>query len=197
MVDEFECPEIPEMPAQLYPAPEGILPSPRFAVFVDGVASFTYLTTGPQEAEFTPGHTVSWTSFDLSGPVEVRIRRNDLPIHSVVVRPLSAGISTRIDDGVVVLTLDQPRKLSIECDGDLTNVCFLFANEPETEAPCAGDEGVVYFGPGVHEIGEFYPLLADTTYYLAPGSFLKGSFAGGGDGGASPKVAKKLDYNSG
>ncbi len=146
------------------------------------MVSFTYLTTGPVEAEFTAGHTASWTSFDLHGACEVRIRRLGGPVETAVVRPLSAGIQPRIEDGEVVLRLDRPRKLCVECDGDLTDVLFLFANEPETEVPSVDDPNVVWFGPGVHEIGKFYELKPATTYYLAPGAFLKGSFAGGGDG---------------
>ena len=168
--------------ATLYPAPTGIAASNRYAVTVDGHASFTYLTTGPAEAEFTAGHTASWTSFDLLGPCEVRIRRPGRPVSEAVVRPLAAGIQPRIEDGEVVLELDRPRKLCVECDGDLTDVLFLFANAPETQVPSPDDPDVVWFSPGVHGIGKFYPLKPATTYYLAPGAFLKGSFAGGGDG---------------
>lgn len=167
---------------RLYPAPADIPPSNRYAVTVNGESSFTYLTTSPKEAEFTPGHTASWTSFDLLGPCEVRIRRLGRPVGAVVVRPLAAGIRPAIENGEVVLRLDQPRKLSVECDGNLTDPLFLFANAPETEVPSPGDPGVVWFGPGVHEIGKFYQLKPATTYYLAPGAFLKGSFAGGGPG---------------
>jgi len=165
----------------LYPAPTGLAPSDRYAVTINGMASFTYLTTGPAEAEYAAGHTASWTSFDAGGPCEVRIRRLGRPVREAVVRPLATGIRSRIEGGEVVLELDRPRKLCVECDGDLTDVLFLFANEPETDVPSPDDPDVVWFGPGLHEIGKYYPLKAATTYYLAPGAFLKGSFAGGGD----------------
>lgn len=170
------------MPAIIYPAPHGISASPRYAVEVDARPSFTYLTTGPDEAEFTAGHIVSWTSFDMDGPVEVRVERKGRPISSAVVRPLSSGLEARIEEGVVFLTLDRPIKLSVECDGDLTDVLFLFANAPEVDIPSREDPNVVCFEPGVHEIGKFYTLRSNTTYYLAAGAYLKGSFAGGGDG---------------
>lgn len=166
----------------IYPAPDGIVPSDRYAVTVNGAQSFTYVTTGPAKAYYTAGHTASWTSFDVSGPCEVRIRRTGRPVREAIVRPRAAGIRPRVEDGDVVLELDRPRKLCVECDGDLTDVLFLFANEPETDVPSPDDPDVVWFTPGVHEIGKYYPLKAATTYYLAPGAFLKGSFAGGGDG---------------
>ena len=165
-----------------YPAPKGIAPSSRYTVTINGMPSFTYLTTGPAQAEFTAGHTASWTSFDLHGPSEIRIRRSGKPVKTAIIRPGAAGIQPRIEDGDVVLRLDRPRKLCVECDGDLTDVLFLFANAPETEVPSPDDPNVVWFGPGIHEIGKFYQLKPATTYYLAPGAFLKGSFAGGGDG---------------
>lgn len=166
----------------LYPAPDGIAPSDRYAVMVNGASSFTYLTTGPAKAYYTAGHTASWTSFDVNDRCEIRIRRLGRPVSSAVVRPLATGIQARVEDGDVVLQLDRPRKLSVECDGDLTDVLFLFANEPETDVPSPDDPNVVWFAPGVHEIGKFYTLKPATTYYLAPGAFLKGSLAGGGDG---------------
>ncbi len=168
--------------ATLYPAPAGIPGSNRYSVEIGGSASFTYMTTSPAEAEFTSGHTASWTSFDLLAPCEVRIRRLGRPVNAAVIRPLSAGIRPHIENGEVVLHLDRPRKLCVECDGDLKNVLFLFANAPEAEVPSPNDPDVVWFGPGIHEIGKFYQLKPATTYYLAPGSFLKGSFAGGGAG---------------
>ncbi len=62
-----------------YPAPAGITTSSRYAVTVNGESSCTYLTTSPKEAEFTAGHTASWTSYDLRGPCEIRIRRMGRP----------------------------------------------------------------------------------------------------------------------
>jgi hypothetical protein len=170
------------LPARVYPSPAGLPPSSRFRVTIANQPSFTYQSTGPAEAEFTAGHTVSWTSFDLHGPCDVRIQRLDKPVTSVVVRPRSSNVSADVIDGDIVLRLDKPCKLAFECDGDLAHVLFLFANEPETDAPSPHDPNVVWFGPGIHEIGKFYALREGLTYYLAPGSYLKGSFSGGGDG---------------
>jgi hypothetical protein len=168
--------------ATLYPAPGGISASTQYEVAVDGRPSFVYMSTSPANATYTPGHTASWTSFDLAGACEVRIRRTGGPVGNATVRPRSAGVEPAVDGGELVLRLDEPRKLAVECDGDLTDVLFLFANEPEADIPSAHDAEVVWFGPGVHEIGKFYELQPGTTYYLAPGAYLKGSFTGGGDG---------------
>lgn len=166
----------------LYPRPDGIAPSDRYAVTIGGRPSFVYHTRSPDISTYTSGHTASWTSFDLTGPTEVRIRRVGRPIASATVRPRSAGIEPDLVDGELVLRLDQPRKLAVECDGDLTDVLFIFANEPESELPSADRDDVVWFAAGVHEVGKWYALEPGKTYYLAPGAFVKGSFIGGGDG---------------
>ena len=166
----------------VYPRPKNVPASSRYEVEIQCKPSFVYMTTGPKEAEFTCGHTSSWTSFDFTGSVDIRIRRLDRPVKSVTVRPASAHVAAHVEDGAICLQLDQPGKLCIECDDDLRDVLFLFANEPDTNIPSADDPKVVWFGPGIHEIGKFYSLKPGMSYYLAPGSFLKGSFAGGGDG---------------
>ena len=168
--------------AVLYPRPADIAASDRYAVEVDGQESFVYSTTSPELATYTSGHTASWTSFDMTGAIEIRVRRNGRPINMATVRPGSAGIVPKVIDGELVIRLDRPRKLAVECDRDLTDVLFIFANEPETDIPSPDRKDVVRFGPGVHEIGKDYQLEPGKTYYLAAGAFVKGTFSGGGDG---------------
>ncbi|MFO7871087.1 MAG: hypothetical protein R6V03_06605 [Kiritimatiellia bacterium] len=170
------------MNAATYPVPNGIACSDHFAVRVDEQDSFTYQTTGPAASGLVAGQTASWTSFDLRGPCRVRIRRLDRPVSEVVVRPVAKGIEARIAGDEIVVEFDQPAKLSVECDGDTEHVLFLFGNAPESDVPDRNDPAVVWFGPGVHEVGRAYRLAPETTYYLAPGAFVKGTFAGGGDG---------------
>ena len=48
---------------------------------------------------------------------------------------------------------------------------FIFADPPEENAPSAQAPGVLYFGPGVHDVGETDGYLSsDTTVYLAGGA---------------------------
>ncbi len=167
---------------QLTPAVPGVPASTRYSVLVNGQPSFTYMTTGPQEAEFTTGHTMSWTTFDTDGPVEVRIRRLDRPVSSVMVRPASAGCQAGVEDGEIRLRIERPGSLCVECDGELEHVLLLFAHELGTDLPDSSDPSVVRFEAGVHDVGKFYRLQPRTTYYLAPGAFLRGSLCGGGEG---------------
>ncbi|MHC4074249.1 MAG: glycosyl hydrolase family 28 protein, partial [Planctomycetota bacterium] len=72
-------------------------------------------------------------------------------LRNVVIRPLSYVIKPTLeDDNTLILTLEKPRKLSIEPDGRKAPL-LLFANHTETDVPKPGDEGIVYFGPGMHK----------------------------------------------
>jgi len=77
----------------------------------------------------------------------------------------------RVDDHTITLTLDSPRKLSIEPDGK-KGPLLLFANPIETDVPKAGDPGVVYYGPGLHKPEKIF-LKSNQTLYLAGGAVVK------------------------
>ena len=149
----------------LYPQPDGVPASTRYQVHIDGQPSFVYMSTSPSEAEYTAGHVASWTSFDVAGACTVRIRRASGPISTATVRPRSAGVRPSIEDGEVVLSLNHPCKLAVECDDDLTDALFLFANAPETDIPSRTAADVVWFSPGVHELGDRKSTRLNSSHY--------------------------------
>jgi len=117
------------------------------------------------------GGSYSFANFDMSGRMVVRIVSKK-SLRNVVVRPQSFGIQPTLEDDYTLnLTLDRPRKLSIEPDGK-KGPLLLFANPLETDIPKPGDEGVVYFGPGVHK-PEKIILHSNQTLYLAGGAVVK------------------------
>lgn len=117
------------------------------------------------------GGSYSFASFDMSGPVVVQVV-SKRSLRNVVVRPQFPGLQpTLLDDHTLSLTLDQPRKLSVEPDGR-KGPLLLFANPLETNAPKPGDEGVVYFGPGVFK-PEKIVLQSNQILYLAGGAVVK------------------------
>ncbi|MHC4227980.1 MAG: glycosyl hydrolase family 28 protein [Planctomycetota bacterium] len=117
------------------------------------------------------GGAYSFANFDMSGRVEVRIV-SKRSLRKVVIRPRSYGIKPTLeDDNTLILTLEKPRKLSIEPDGRKAPL-LLFANHTETDVPKPGDEGIVYFGPGMHK-PEKIILGSDQTLYLAAGAVVK------------------------
>jgi hypothetical protein len=119
----------------------------------------------------------SMVTFDMGGPVEVAVRKNNGPVQQVRVRPLSYGIKSRLEGRTTYFTLDKPRKLSVEFNGDKLTNLHLFANPLETEKPDPKDPHVMYFGPGIHTPpatpGGVIQVPSNTTVYLAGGAVLR------------------------
>jgi hypothetical protein len=158
-----------------YPAPAGEVLSSEYQVQAAGrqVDVYTARVLDPPFAgkEWDYGGSYSFANFDVSGPVTVRIV-SKRPLGNVAIRPLSSAVrSTLVDDHTLNLTLDQPRKLSVEPDGK-KGPLLLFANPLETDAPKPDDKDVVYFGPGVHKPEKIF-LQSNQTLYIAGGAVVK------------------------
>jgi len=158
-----------------YPAPAGETVSSDYEIQAGGQKVDAYMARvlDPPFAgkQWDYGGDYSFASFDMSGPVEVRIVSKQ-SLKNVVIRPRSSGIQPTLkDDHTLVLTLAEPRKLSIEPD-DRRAPLLLFANSLETDAPRRGDEETIYFGPGVHK-PEKIVLQSNQTLYLAGGAVVK------------------------
>lgn len=117
----------------------------------------------------------SMASFDFLGEVEVRIACKRGAAKNVRVRPTSYGITPRVSGDTVLLSLREPRNLSVEIDGDLFHNLQLFANPIEETRPSPSDSHVIYYGPGVHEVGDV-EVPSGKTVYLAGGAVVLGNF---------------------
>ncbi len=158
-----------------YPAPAGEALSADYEVQTAGqqVDVYTARVLDPPFAgkRWDHGGSYSFANFDMSGRVVVCIV-SKRPLRNVVIRPQSFGIQPNLEDDYTLnLTLDKPRKFSVEPDGK-KGPLLLFANPLETDAPKPGDKGVVYFGPGVHK-PEKIVLESNQTLYLAGGAVVK------------------------
>ena len=158
-----------------YPAPAGETLSDDYEVYAAGRQVDTYMARvlDPPFAgkQWDHGGPYSFVNFDMSGSVVVRIV-SKRSLRHVVIRPRSYGLQPMLEDDYTLnLTLDQPRKLSVEPDGK-NGPLLLFANPLETDAPRPDGQGVIYFGPGVHK-PEKIVLESNQTLYLAGGSVVK------------------------
>jgi hypothetical protein len=158
-----------------YPAPTGEALSADYKVQAAGRQVDVYMARvlDPPFAskQWDHGGSYSFANFDMSGRVVVRIVSKK-SLRNVVVRPQSFGIQPKLEDDYTLnLTLDKPRKFSVEPDGK-KGPLLLFANPLEKEVTKPGDEGVVYFGPGVHK-PEKIILHSNQTLYLAGGAVVK------------------------
>lgn len=121
----------------------------------------------------------SLVTFDMEGPVEVSVRKNNGHVSDVTVRPLSKGVKAKLNGQIARFTLKQPQKLSIEFDGDRLHNLHLFANAIENDRPDPQDADVIWFGPGVHvppeEADGRFVIPSNKTVYIAGGALLQGT----------------------
>lgn len=142
--------------------------SENFEVFLDGEPCYAYPAPGGDIA-----------NFDIAGEVEVRIRPL-FKVESAVVRPLSAGVKPKIEDGEIVFSLSKPQLLCVEVNGDLERPLFVFANPPERDAPKKGDADVMFFESGkIHNIEQETFIPSSTTVYIEGGAIVYGTFLAG------------------
>lgn len=102
----------------------------------------------------------SFVTFDMDGPGELAVRPPaDAPAAEPLLLPLGGCWQTRMQDGVLKITVDRPRQfvLKFGIDGEELQV---FAN-PRFVRPVG--EKVIYFGPGEHHVGLVAPQSGETV----------------------------------
>jgi len=119
-----------------------------------------------------------FTSFSFQGRVTVKIRLlGGATADTAVLHPFSSGLKATAKGSLMTLVLDKPGQFYVEVPGMEKHPIFIFADPPEQNIPSVQAPGVLYFGPGLHDVGEFgQHLTADTTVYLAGGAYVKGLF---------------------
>jgi hypothetical protein len=169
------------------PLPGNLYQSQRYEVTVRqaGVdhSSYVYTSTntysppwnGERERKFMTDSN-HWTSFSFSGPIDVLIR---LPqrkeISQAKVLPGAKNIVTKISGNTISIHMDKPASVYLKIDGEEKHPLFIFANPPEKDVPAPNTPNLIYFGPGVHDIGTRYSEIGpETTIYIAGGAFVKG-----------------------
>jgi len=126
-------------------------------------------------------HTLSHASFayfDFSGKAEIKVTQNRVHVQSGEIRPVSYHIKPLISTqpaDTFTFTLDRPRNLSIEVNGDRLHNLHLFANPIETNVPSLTDTNVIYFGPGLAANRRVIRVGSGKTVYLAGGSVVQGA----------------------
>ncbi len=170
-----------------YPAPDNVPLNKTFAVEVrqSGQSEWLPVDVYAVKVDETIGgahniRTVSMAYFDFDGEVDVRVTSNDLSVNDVKVRPLSYSIPVNIDGNTFSFTLDKPRNLSVEVNGEIFNNLQLFANPIDENRPSEKElkrlkksEKYHYYGPGYHKI-ETLTLGDGETLYVAGGAVIDG-----------------------
>jgi Glycosyl hydrolases family 28 len=118
--------------------------------------------------------------FESSGSVEVEVMPRNKAANDAandgVVRPLSRQLApVPVEGGGIRFRLDRPEKLSIEFGGERYRNLHLFARSIDPSPLSKDAAGVIYFGPGLHDIpGHELHIPSNSTVYLAPGAVVRG-----------------------
>jgi hypothetical protein len=147
------------------------------------------------------GKTFNFSIFSFSGPVNIKVAKLGSGADFATVRPARAGIGklrcqAGAGNAVVSFNVDKPCKLSIEFSDDdaNNNPLMIFADSVEDKnmvpdkqsntvfladdslslQNIPADKTVVYFAPGVHNIGRFKIPSRISQVYISGGSFIRG-----------------------
>lgn len=169
-------PEVADV--KIYPAPKGIELSKKFQLTVGGNEVPLYLAKVPPVAPI-PRLTgnrnefglASYGSFDMRESATVIIKYPK-EVKSVKILPTSFGIVPEIDGQEIRFSIDGPRHITVEVNGDWHESLHIFANPMEKDIPQPDDPNIVYFGPGVHEVSSL-KVGDNTTIYVAGGAYIR------------------------
>ncbi len=149
-----------------YPAPQGEKASADYTVSVNGKPVFVY------DVDTLRGGPASFGYFDFAGKVNVTITSTRAVTYAKIL-PTSYGLTPTIEGSEISFDLDHPCNLTVEINGSPERCLHLFANPIETDAPRPDDPNVIYYGPGVHEIGPV-KIASGKTIYIAGGAVVRG-----------------------
>ncbi len=94
------------------------------------------------------------------------------PVKSIKILPTSFGIVPKVHDTIITITIDKPKHVTLEINGDWHESLHIFANPFEENVPRPDDPNVVYFGPGIHEVTSV-TVGDNQTVYIAGGAVLR------------------------
>ena len=126
---------------------------------------------------------ISYSIFDFTGDVFVKVVSKNRRFNSARIRPDYRGIIANVqNDSTVQFMLFQPENVSVEPDGDITGNLLVFTSKTtvskEDAEKAAKEEGRAfqYYAPGMYT-EDTVRVSSNTTLYLAGGSYFTGTFA--------------------
>ncbi len=91
---------------------------------------------------------------------------------------LAYQIIHSVSEKYIFAQFQKPLQVSLEINGDKDHPLLIFVDPPEEKPNKKSSENIVFFKKGIHNIGERYQMVSNTTYYLEDGAYLKGSMYG-------------------
>lgn len=177
------------MSVKVYESPPGIPISTDFVVEIREEQSPNWIPVPAQAVDVANinvnssifnKHTVAIASFDLAGPVQVRVSYLAGPVHSAKVRPHSAHVNASVNEDTIIFCLSKPKDVMLELNGNKWTAIHILTNKIDTSAPTRDTDDIWYFGPGINqgsacsrvEDGVNLMVPSGKTVYLAAGAFI-------------------------
>jgi hypothetical protein len=122
--------------------------------------------------------TTAWINFSFSGEITIRIYNLTRHRNPVKILPRSKGIKTVEKGNSTEFLITQAGQYSVEYQSGIRieHPLLIFANPLEKNIPSISDPAVIYFGPGLHLIGEKYSIPKGKKVYLHGNAYVKGQF---------------------
>ena len=191
MVNMSGCIDANTEKTVVYPPLPGLVTSPDFKVNVNGQDVWTEKvgvggyerTVRPPEGYdradpelFTPDHMedLNIANFSCSGKQNITITVSE-DIQNYIIHPKSKHIVAKVKGNEMTFNIDAPQHLYIEIN-NLPHLA-IFANPLEENVPSQSAQDVVFFGPGVHNVGEIQ-LQSNQTIYIAGGAVVNANVRG-------------------
>lgn len=170
----------PQGKAVVFPHPQGIEKSPDYRLQVNGQEVFVHndIRLNLNKSPSIYGMKVSYQGFaifDFEGSVKVDVIMSDAlssRVQNPKIAPLQRNISFTRKGRIISFNLSQPGDYTVDPFGNGETVLHIFTQRPEENPPKKGDPGVIFYGPGVHNIGELN-LESNSTLYIAGGAVLR------------------------
>lgn len=167
---------------RIHHLPEGEQAVSDFRVRLDGeetqpwfcrVSAMQYNTVWPGcQRPLDQTEVASFVSFEMDRPVSVSLTASK-DFAEAIIRPLSKGIQVRTEGREIRFTITECGYYTVELDG-WHNALHIFANPVTDFGVAKEDPDVLYYGPGVHEIGDL-ELEEGQTLFVDGGAVLYGS----------------------
>ncbi len=110
-----------------------------------------------------------YTEFAFTGePVTIEITVH-LSFDRYTIMPSSEAIPSRIDDNVILYTIDKPCTTVLKLNNDKDTHLTIFAEAPETERPSFDDEKLIYCRAGYLDQGGVVQTISNKTLYFEAG----------------------------
>jgi len=163
-----------------YPSVPELTTSPDFSVKVNGQDIWTEkIGVGGYDNENgqfiqNPMEDLNVAYFSCSGEQKITVTASE-DIQSYIIHPKNKHIVAELKGRELTFSIDGPQQLYVEVN-ELPHLA-IFANPLEEDIPAPNTPGVVFYEPGVHNVGEM-TLQSNQTVYIAGGAVVNANVRG-------------------